>query len=98
MVSIDCVRTLTKRSVCMSSDYRLVISSRGCNLPHREFSAKNDEEAIIRAKDVLDLQKRAGYDRTAEIIYLCRIDVQEKTTQIKINKTTPITWCCYFLK
>lgn len=69
----------------MSSDYRLVISSQGINLPYREFSAENDEEAVIRAKDILDLQKRTDPNGTAEIIYFCRIDVHEKTTTIKIK-------------
>jgi hypothetical protein len=65
--------------------YRLCISSRGCFLKPVEFPAESDEEALKEARRVLKIQKESDPQGTAGIVYLRRIDVREKTTEIKTS-------------
>ena len=66
-------------------DYRLCITSRGIHMSPREFTANSDREAIIKAKEVLDLQRKTDPEGTSYIVYFVRIDVREELTEIKIS-------------
>lgn len=51
----------------------------------REFPAGSDEEALTKAREILDTQRKSDPEGTAGIVYLLRIDVEEQTTRIRTN-------------